>query len=123
MSVKINLAANGFVGVTDLNAGQLVPDVVARTININYVYALLSNADDDDYTINLPAPGANDEFAGSVIIFKNLTSDDTTVTIGRQDGINIDGLAEDVITNVVGQVLSFYYINEDIGWMAGPAVL
>ncbi len=123
MSVKINLAANGFVGVTDLNAGQLVPDIVARTININYVYALLSNEDDDDYTINLPAPGANDEFAGSVIIFKNLTSDDTTVTIGRQDGINIDGLAEDVITNVVGQVLSFYYINEDIGWLAGPAVL
>ena len=78
---------------------------------------------DGDYQINLPAPGADETFGGAVVVLKHLADEGVEITIGRDSGVLIDGLAEDVITNVSNQVFSFYYIDANIGWMAGPATL
>ena len=120
MAIQVNLATTGFVGVTALTAGELSSANNAQTVAVNTVYALTG---DTDFSVSLPSPNATDEFEGSVIIFKNLTTAGTTVIIGRQDSVLIDGQDADAETDVPGQVLSFYYINPTIGWLAGPAVL
>ena len=127
MAIEVNLATAGFVGVTNLTAGEISGSI--GTVAENTVYAITGNA---DLRVDLPFPSDNNPLEGNVVIFKNLTTaidPDAipvvfpTVTIGRQNGVLIDGGTNDVETNTPGQVFSFYYINETIGWLAGPAVL
>ena len=121
MALDINLAQSGFVGVIGLTAGELSSLNDNQVIAVNSVYALTG---DTDFSIELPEPNATDVWEGSVVIFKHLADAGVTITFTRQNDLRIDGVIPDVeaFTDIPGEVISFYYINERIGWLAGPAV-
>ena len=121
MALDINLAQSGFVGVIGLTAGELSSLNDNQVIAVNSVYALTG---DTDFSIELPEPNDTDVWEGSVVIFKHLADTGVTITFTRQNDIRIDGVIPDVeaFTDIPGEVISFYYINERIGWLAGPAV-
>lgn len=133
MAVQVSLAANGVTGVTGLTSAQITSANDGQNLAINT--ALIATGT-TSFTVNLPLPGIGEDFEGSVIIIKTqLPTRDTsvtpptgnTLTIGREtvgaNQVRIDGTNADYVLDTRNQVVSFYYINEAIGWMAGPAIL
>lgn len=126
MAIRVNLAAGGVVGVTGLHAGRIGIANNNTTIAQDGVYAA-GHGETAAFTINLPTPGTDENFVGRVIIFKNFLPTGTELTIGRETRggtqADIDGSASDYILDEQFQVISFYYIDNTIGWLAGPATL
>ena len=120
MGVRVSLPFSGVVGVTGLGASTLNRgNDNDNTLAINHVYALTGL---DGINLNLPLPGLNENFAGSVIYVKNLQDDigmgATNTTTFFANGNNVDGVAGfDPFTNTRNETFSFFYVNDEIGWL------
>lgn len=120
MGVRVSLPFSGVVGVTGLGASTLNRgNDNDTTLARNHVYALTGL---DGINVNLPLPGLNEDFSGSVIYVKNLQDDigggNTNATMFLANGNNVDGIAlNDTVTSTRLETFSFFYVNRDIGWL------
>lgn len=119
MSVRVNVASSGYLGPVNLGAAVTPANGVTKDLERNMVVAIQGTT---ATTLNLPAPpsGMEADWAGSVIIVKKL--DPVMITISAANA-NIDGAANNMELDSDNQVVSFYYINTAIGWLAGPATI
>ena len=121
MSVIVNLAASGVVGVSDLSVGQLIGGTPAVLLEVNTAYVATGSGIS---TYMLP-DGLTDptiDLAGSVIKFKNLLDETSPmvtdeITIQRNGGM-IDGRADNWVTTAANDFVTFIWINDNIGWAA-----
>ena len=132
MAVNVNIAASGVVGVTGLTPHVLTSANNGENLQVDAVYAVTGTT---RVTVNLPLPGTNEDFAGKVIILKTFlptvtppldsTSNVLVISPETRGGVTarIDSSTTERVFNVVNQTVSFYYINDTIGWLAGPATL
>lgn len=125
MAIQVNLAAHGIAGVTGLTAAQITSANNGQNLAVNSVVAATGSA---NVNVNLPLPGTGENFAGQVIVVKNILDAATpalTLTIAGEtrgsDTVPID--SDTTLSYDIGRLdaVSFYYINDTIGWMAGPA--
>ena len=121
MSVIVNLAASGVVGVSDLSVGQLIGGTPAVLLEVNTAY-VATGSGISTYMLPDGLTDPNIDLAGSVIKFKNLLDETSPmvtdeITIQRNGGM-IDGRADDWVTTVANDFVTFVWINDNIGWAA-----